>query len=113
MTRASLIPILVALSLLLSTTRSWADNIVKGGQVEIVVNYGNRDLTRLHELEDELDAAAKAEEAGQLDGDEVASNGSRASIYMTTRHVALLVKTVGPILKAHEFSRDAHIIPSD
>jgi len=40
-------------------------------------------------------------------------DGSRASIYMTARHVALLVKTVGPILKAHEFSRDAHIIQSN
>jgi hypothetical protein len=32
---------------------------------------------------------------------------------MTARHAALLVKTVGPILKAHEFSRDARIIPCD
>ncbi|MDP9652028.1 hypothetical protein [Paraburkholderia caledonica] len=113
MRRLSLIPIVVSLSLSLCTTRSWADNVVKGSQVEIVVNYGNRDLTRLHDLEDELDAAARAAEAGQLDGDQVAVDGSRASIYMTARHVALLVKTVGPILKAHGFSRDAHTIQSN
>lgn len=109
----SLIPIIVSLSIPLSTTRSWGDNVVKRSQVEIVVNYGNRDLTLLHGLEDELDAAAKSARAGQLDGDEVALDGSRASIYMTARHAALLVKTVGPILKAHQFSRDARIIPCD
>lgn len=45
-------------------------------------------------LEDELEVAAKAASAGELDGDEVAPDGSQASIYLTTRNADLLVKTI-------------------
>ncbi|MFM0253721.1 hypothetical protein [Paraburkholderia sediminicola] len=31
----------------------------RGHSVEIVMSYGNRDLTRPHQLEDELDIAAR------------------------------------------------------
>ncbi|MFM0555576.1 hypothetical protein P0D69_32055 [Paraburkholderia sediminicola] len=37
----------------------WADSVVEGTRVEIVMSYGNRDLTRPHQLEDELDIAAR------------------------------------------------------
>jgi len=65
---------------------------------------------RLHQLEDELEVAAKAVNAGELDGDEVASDGSQASIYLTTRNADLLIKTIRSVLKVHKFSRDARIV---
>lgn len=60
-----------------SSTPSFADSVDPGTQVRIVVMYHDRDLTRLHQLEDELDAAATTASAGQLDGDEVAVDGIR------------------------------------
>ena len=111
MKRPLLIPCSLLFLLLVFAGPSRADSVVEGPQVTIVVDYGNRDLTALHQLEDELDVAAKAANVGELDGDEVASDGSQASIYMTARHADLLMKTIRPVLKAHEFSRDAHIIP--
>ncbi|CAB3745484.1 hypothetical protein LMG24238_07620 [Paraburkholderia sediminicola] len=70
----------------------------------------NRDLTQLHQLEDELEVDAKEASAGELDGDEVVPDGSEASIYLTTREADLLIKTIRLVLKAHEFSRDARIM---
>jgi hypothetical protein len=108
-----LIPCSLPLLLLVLANISQADSVIEGTQVRIVVGYGNRDLTSLHQLEDELEAAAKAANVGELDGDEVALDGSQASIYMTARHADLLIKTIRPVLQAHEFARDAHIIPGD
>ena len=106
-----LIPRSLPFLLLAVASPSQADNVVEGTQVTIVVGYGNHDLTSLHQLEDELDAVAKAANVGELDGDEVALDGSRASIYMIARHADLLIKAIRPVLKAHEFSRDAQVIP--
>jgi hypothetical protein len=113
MKRPLLIPCSLPLLLLVFANPSQADSAIEGTQVRIVVGYGNRDLTPLHQLEDELNAAAKAANVGELDGDEAALDGSQASIYMTARHADLLIKTIRPVLKTHEFARDAHIIPGD
>ncbi|MGF6609325.1 hypothetical protein OKW45_004247 [Paraburkholderia sp. WSM4175] len=88
---------------------SWAGGTVAGAQVVISLGYGSRDLTLLHQLEDELDVAARAANCGELDGDEIAPDGRSASIYMTSGDGDRLVRAIRPILKAHGFSQDAHI----
>ncbi|WP_322053264.1 hypothetical protein [Paraburkholderia bannensis] len=87
---------------------AWADN-TKSDQVVIVVDYGSPDLTRLHQLEDELDAIAKQTKSGELDGDEVTIDGRQASIYMKSIDTQRLTTAVRPALRAHDFSRNARI----
>ncbi|WP_321845727.1 hypothetical protein [Paraburkholderia bannensis] len=87
---------------------AWADN-TKSDQVVIVVDYGSPDLTRLHQLEDELDAIAKQTNSGELDGDEVTLDSHQASIYMRSTDTEKLMKAIRPTLRAHDFSRDARI----
>ncbi|TKC86844.1 hypothetical protein FAZ69_19585 [Trinickia terrae] len=99
------------LSLVSATSSNATDGVGEETQVAIVVGYHDRNLASLHQLEDELDAVARAAHTGELDGDEVALDGSQVSIYMTARQVDLLIKTIRPVLKAHEFSRNARIIP--
>ncbi|MDN7179669.1 hypothetical protein M0D69_17065 [Caballeronia sp. SEWSISQ10-4 2] len=91
------------------TVPGWAAMPIDGSEVVVVVTYGSRDLTRLHQLEDELDAAARAANAGELDGDEVALDGSQASFYMKAKNAGLLIKAIHPVLVSHEFSRSARV----
>lgn len=88
---------------------TWADNLADSEQVVIVMDYGSLDLTRLRQLEDELDVIAKQTNSGELDGDEVTSDGRKASIYMKSVDTGRLIKAIRPALKTHDFSRDAHI----
>ena len=87
----------------------WASGTVAGAQVVISLGYGSRDLTLLHQLEDELDDAARAANCGELDGDDIAPDGRSASIYMTSGDGDRLIRAIRPILKAHDFSQNAHI----
>ena len=43
--------------------------------------YGSRDLKRLYELEDRLEAALTKSKAGSYDGNEVATDGSDGFLY--------------------------------
>lgn len=109
MKHPSLIPCCLAFALLISAAPTWAANLAKSNQVVIVLDYGSVDLTRLHRLEDELDVVAKETNSGELDGDEVTPDGRKASIYMKCADTDRLIKAIRPILKAHDFSRDAHV----
>jgi hypothetical protein len=44
--------------------------------------YGSRDLTRLFAIEEELEAAIAGAGVGELDGNDVAGDGSDAKLYM-------------------------------
>jgi hypothetical protein len=91
------------------TVPGWAAIPIDGSEVVVVVTYNSRDLTRLHQREDEFDAAARAANAGELDGDEVAPDASQASIYMKAKNADLLIKAIHPVLVSHEFSRGARV----
>ncbi|ODP32114.1 hypothetical protein A9762_05175 [Pandoraea sp. ISTKB] len=80
-----------------------------GDQVVIVMDYGSRDLTRLYQLEDELGVIAKQASSGELDGHEVTIDGRKATIYMKSVDADRLIAAIRPVLKSHDFSRDAHI----
>ena len=79
---------------LVIATPSWAGGTVAGVQVVISLGYGSRDLTLLHQLEDELDDAARAANCGELDGDEITPDGRSASIYMTSGDGDRLVRAI-------------------
>ncbi len=88
---------------------AWAAPLTESNQIVIAVDYGSLDLTRLHQLEDELDLVAREAKSGELDGDEVTVDGSKASIYMKSADTEKLIDAIRPVLKAHDFSRNAHI----
>lgn len=88
---------------------TWAAPLAESNQIVIAVDYGSLDLTRLHQLEDELESVARETKLGELDGDEVTVDGGKASIYMTSVHTDKLIDAIRPVLKTYDFSRDAHI----
>lgn len=104
-----LIPCCLPLVLVIFANPTWADSLAKSTQVAIVMDYGSVDLTRLHQLEDELDVIAKQTNSGELDGDEVTLDGRQASIYMKSVYPDRLIKAIRPALKKHDFSREALI----
>ena len=71
--------------------------------------YGSTDLTRLFELEDKLEAAINAANAGEFDGEEVAADGSDGFLYMFGPSANRLFEVVTPILKAADFMRGAKV----
>lgn len=109
MKRPLLIRCCLPFVLLIFANPTWADRLAKSAQVVIVIDYGSVDLTRLHQLEDELDIIAKQTNSGELDGDEVTLDGRKASIYMKSVDTDRLVKAIRPALKKHDFSRHALI----
>ncbi|CAN0621498.1 conserved exported protein of unknown function [Burkholderia multivorans] len=109
MKRFLLIPRCLPFLLLIFAKPTWADEFAKNNQVVIVMDYDSLDLTRLHQLEDELDVIAKKTNSGELDGDEVTLDGRKASIYMKSVDTGRLIKAILPALRGHDFSRGAHI----
>ena len=65
--------------------------------------YGDGNLSRLFELEAELERAIKDAAVGEYDGNEIATDGSDGYLYMYGPNADSLAETVFPILKAAEF----------
>lgn len=77
--------------------------------VIVELRYGQRDLTRLHALEDRLDQAITEAGVGQFDGDEVAADGSSATLYAYGPDADRLFATMRPILEGAPFARGATV----
>lgn len=69
--------------------------------------YGSTDLQPLSELEDRLSAAIGEAGVGELDGNEVAADGSDAFLYMYGPDADALFATVRPILEGAVFMKGA------
>ncbi|WP_155681532.1 hypothetical protein [Burkholderia stagnalis] len=65
---------------LVSGKPTWAAPLAESNQIVIAVDYGSLDLTRLHQLEDELESVARETKLGELDGDEVTVDGGKGGI---------------------------------
>lgn len=61
-------------------------------------DYGQTDLSRLFELEDQLTAAIETAGAGMFDGDEIAVDGSDGTLFMYGPDADRLFEVVRPIL---------------
>lgn len=70
-------------------------------------NYGSTDLQALFALEDKLEQAIAFAGAGEFDGNEVATDGSDASLYMYGPNADKLFEAVRPVLESSSFMRGA------
>ena len=61
-------------------------------------DYGSRDLARLFELEEQLEAALVERPVGELDGNEVAVDGSDGLLYLYGPDADALFEAIRPIL---------------
>ena len=77
--------------------------------VIVQFNYGSKDLSRLFQLEDELEKAIGSAKVGVFDGDEVAVDGSDGSLYMYGPDADRLFGVIEPILKSSAFMRGARV----
>ena len=78
----------------------------------VTVNFdyiGSTDLARLFALEEKLEAVINAAKAGELDGNEVATDGSDGFLYMYGPDADRLFEVIRPVLEACSFMRGARI----
>jgi hypothetical protein len=75
--------------------------------VVVHFQYGSTDLTRLFQLEEKLEAAIAAANAGELDGNEVATDGSDGFLYMYGPDADRLFEAVKPVLETSSFMKGA------
>lgn len=72
--------------------------------------YGSTDLQALFALEEQLEQAIAAADAGELDGNEVAADGSDASLYMYGPDADRLFEVVRPTLESSQMMRGARVV---
>jgi hypothetical protein len=81
----------------------------KSAEHAVVVHfqYGSTDLSRLFQLEEKLESAIAAASAGELDGNEVAVDGSDGFLYMYGPDADRLFEAIRPVLEATSFMKGA------
>ena len=72
-------------------------------------HYGSTDLSRLFALEDRLGDAIAAAKAGEMDGHEIAVDGSDGIYYMYGPDADRLFSVVLPVLKSSDFMKGAEV----
>jgi len=102
---------LLVLSALLSTTSCQAQSMSNTPEHAVIVhfNYGSTDLQPLFALEDKLEQAISAADAGEFDGNEVATDGSDGYLYMYGPDADKLFAAVEPVLKSSSFMGGATV----
>jgi hypothetical protein len=78
----------------------------------VLVNFdyiGSTDLTLLFDLETKLEAVIDAAKVGELDGNEVATDGSDGTLFMYGPDADRLFETIRPVLEGCSFMRGARI----
>ena len=69
--------------------------------------YGSTDLSQLEALEDELIAAIEAAHVGDFDGNDVAADGSEATLYMYGPDADKLFEAVRTVLERNNLTQGA------
>ncbi|WP_158231190.1 hypothetical protein [Bradyrhizobium sp. C9] len=77
--------------------------------VIIAFRYESTSLDRLFELEDFLQKAISGSGVGKYDGNEIAADGSAATLYMYGPDADRLFEVVVPILRARSFMKGARV----
>ena len=75
--------------------------------VIIRFDYGSKDLARLFELEGQLEAALAKQPVGDLDGNEVAVDGSDGLLYLHGPDADELFEAIQPVLASTDAIRNA------
>ena len=77
--------------------------------VIIHFQYGSTDLQRLFTLEDKIEEALARAQAGELDGNEVAVDGSDGFLYLYGPDADELFKAIEPALRGASFMQGAEV----
>lgn len=72
-------------------------------------SYGSTDLGPLHALEDRLEQAIASAGVGELDGNEIAVDGSDGYLYMYGPDADRLFETIRPVLESTGFAKGAKV----
>lgn len=93
---------------------SWAaqeiSSIAPEHAVIVHFNYGSTNLQPLFALEEQIEQAIAAADAGEFDGDEIAIDGSDGSLYMYGPDADKLFEIVKPLLESVNFMHGAKAI---
>jgi hypothetical protein len=100
-----------ALSIFIAASPAHAGSPSPAPEQAVVVhfNYGSRDLRRLFALEEKLEAAITAANAGEYDGNEIATSGKDGILYMYGPDADRLFSVILPVLKSSAFMRGAEV----
>lgn len=77
--------------------------------VTIHFQYGSTNLSELYALEDRLEQIISATGTGELDGHEIAMDGSNGFLYLYGPNADALVEAIRPILEGCQFMGDAEL----
>lgn len=77
--------------------------------VIVQFQYGSTNLEALFSAEDQLGAAIAAAKVGEMDGHEIAVNGSDGTFYMYGSDADKLFKAVEPVLRTIAFMKGASV----
>lgn len=78
--------------------------------VLVEFSYGQIDLQPIFQLEERLEQAISSPMVGEYDGNEVATDGSDATLYMYGPDGDKLFNVVKPILESTDFMKGATVI---
>lgn len=86
--------------------------------VLVYFDYGSTDLSALFEVERTLERVIADAQAGELDGNEIATDGSDGTLFMYGPDADALFAVIRPTLEAAPFMRGARVLlrygpPSD
>lgn len=82
------------------------DDMFEQHAVMVRFDYGQTDLSRLFQLEDQLTEAIEAAGAGMFDGDEIATDGSDGTLFMYGPDADKLFEVVRPVLASTDVIRN-------
>ena len=77
--------------------------------VIVFFQYGSTDLARLFALEELIEQALARHHAGELDGNEVAADGSDGHLYMYGPDADRLFGAIRPVLEGADFMHGARV----
>ncbi|MFE0752608.1 hypothetical protein ACFW16_01545 [Inquilinus sp. NPDC058860] len=73
-------------------------------------SYGSNDLEALFALEEKLESAIASAGVGELDGNEIAADGSDGNLYMYGPDADRLFDVIRPVLESAPFMRGAQVL---
>lgn len=77
--------------------------------VLVLFAYGSTELSPLFALEERLETAIATAGVGELDGNEIATDGSDGTLYMYGSDADALFAVVRPVLESTDFMRGARV----
>lgn len=101
----------LAVGLTSATGASSASDVASAPEQAVVVHftYGSTDLSRLFALEERLESVLATSDAGEYDGNEIATDGSDGFLYLYGPDADRLFKVIEPVLRATPFMQGAQV----